>query len=259
MTARLAQRRSCCTFWPNNSRESPASISAPPQDGHARRRDDVAVRAPRRVRVDRPDDLRDASLAFCTRTRSPTRMSRSAITASLANDARLTTGPPSDTGASDATGATLPVLPTCQCVRDHRQCRVGGRRRSRRSRPARARRLRGCRHGDRRRAADHGPATRTPRPRRRLDGGKPPRAGGTPGARGRGARTDLTLHPGVRLHRSRAVSASASRSAATVTGRGPPRATKAVRSPAPCAPTTSQSWAATSQVSCAVPLSCSSA
>ncbi len=45
---------------------------------------------------------------------SPIRTSRARITSWLASVARVTVVPPTNTGSSTATGATLPILPTSQ-------------------------------------------------------------------------------------------------------------------------------------------------
>ncbi len=49
-----------------------------------------------------------------TSTVSPIRTSRARITSWLARVARVTVVPPTNTGSSTATGATLPILPTSQ-------------------------------------------------------------------------------------------------------------------------------------------------
>ena len=49
-----------------------------------------------------------------TSTVSPIRTSRARMTSWLASVARVTVVPPTNTGSSTATGATLPILPTSQ-------------------------------------------------------------------------------------------------------------------------------------------------
>jgi hypothetical protein len=92
----------------------PCSVSGCPHDGHSAG-GTISRSAP--VRLDSsstPATNGMTSPARRTSTVSPMRMPRARMTSWLASVARITVVPPTNTGSSTATGATLPVFPTSQ-------------------------------------------------------------------------------------------------------------------------------------------------
>src|SRR5688500_18884850 len=114
--AQWISRRTVCagqaTFVQYSSRLLPCSVSGSPQLGHS---DGGTISRSAPVRLDSsrtPATNGITSPARRTSTVSPILMPRARITSWLASVARVTVVPPTNTGSSAATGATLPVLPT---------------------------------------------------------------------------------------------------------------------------------------------------
>ena len=114
--AQWIRRRTVCagqaTLVQYSSRLLPCSVSGCPHDGHSPG-GSISRSAPVRLEASStPATNGITSPARRTSTVSPIRTSRARITSWLASVARVTVVPPTNTGSSTATGATLPILPT---------------------------------------------------------------------------------------------------------------------------------------------------
>ena len=116
--AQWISRRTFCagqaTLVQYSSRLLPCSISSCLHDGHSVG-GSISRSSPVRLEASStPATKGITSPARRTSTVSPIRTSRARMTSWLASVARVTVVPPTNTGSSTATGATLPILPTSQ-------------------------------------------------------------------------------------------------------------------------------------------------